>query len=733
MDWRTLEAEARKVAASVWSSPCTAELVNGVRCDGVIKIRPDYWVLIEVSKSDTLDKLREDITKFGAMRLSLMAKQIYAECYFVTSGDTSSLKSTGEGFNVSVFSISDFASKFLGSSQYINERKIAPFGSAVDPNTGESDRTPYIAITYRDPGNNEYNVNDIAKAVANGRQVVLLGEFGSGKSRCLMEAFKKLIEQESVFTPFAINLRDHWGFRRFNTLIVDHLSRLGLSSFSDVLIRSVKRGQHALLLDGFDEIGSQSWSGATERLAEVRRSSSEAVRDLLANAKGAGLLITGREHYFDTYEEMAESLGLNKDYLLLQCPAEFSDDEAAAYISLATGRSDVPDWMPKKPLICQLLARLDPAEIDHIQSSAKGEVEFFEQVFDAVCVRETKIHSTVQTSTLRDVLLNLAQSTREKPDGKDDLSPEAVNEAFYKAAGYAPLDEAAILLQRLPYLGRVGAGSPDRRFIDQYAKDGLRGLATAAAILAYDADVAAKKWVQPLRAFGIEVLAGKGHTGGQAVQYAKHCSVKGNQQLACDIVATISLLETGDHNYNGLMLTGGDIELLSFSGSTSSNLNVSNIYVRRLVIDDAKFDSVGFGNCIFAMVEGIGSLSALPDVFSENCVAEKFEPTLTVSRISELNLSNAHKTLMALLKKLFFQPGGGRQEDALLRGTEGYWDMKAAEATLRYLETHRMVLKTRGAHGTLYVPQRRFTRRMQDVSDQRSASSDEIWTQLNHL
>ena len=183
MDWRTLEAEARKVAASVWSSPCTAELVNGVRCDGVIKIRPDYWVLIEVSKSDTLDKLREDITKFGAMRLSLMAKQIYAECYFVTSGDTSSLKSTGEGFNVSVFSISDFASKFLGSSQYINERKIAPFGSAVDPNTGESDRTPYIAITYRDPGNNEYNVNDIAKAVANGRQVVWLGEFGSGKSR----------------------------------------------------------------------------------------------------------------------------------------------------------------------------------------------------------------------------------------------------------------------------------------------------------------------------------------------------------------------------------------------------------------------------------------------------------------------------------------------------------------------------------------------------------------------
>lgn len=731
MDWQSLETEARKIAASVWAAPCTAELVNGVRCDGVIKFRPDYWILIEVSKSNTLDKLRTDLAKFGAMRLFLMSQQIYAECYFITAGDTSSLRITGEGMNVGVYSLAEFGSKFLGSSQYFNERRLAPFGSAVNPDTGEVDSIPYIEITYRDHAGNKYSVPDIAREVVNGRQIVLLGEFGSGKSRCLMEAFNALSGPSIPFQPFAINLRDHWGFKRFNTLIVDHLSRLGLSSFSESLIRSVKRGNHALLLDGFDEIGSQSWSGATDRLAEVRRASSEAVRDLLANSKGAGILITGREHYFDSPEEMAESLGLSPGHIVLTCPAEFSEAEAAAYISLATGRSVVPDWMPKKPLICQLLARLDPESIEEIQGSAKGEVDFFEQVFDAVCIRETKIHPTVQTSTLRNVLLNLAQFSRQNAEGQDNLPPEIVNEAFYKAAGYAPLDEAAILLQRLPYLGRVSAGSPDRRFIDQYAKDGLRGLATASAILAYDAEVATSKWAQPLKAFGIEVLSGKGQTSGQALQYAKHCSTKGNNQLACDVVAATSLSGSGDHDYRGLMLTGGEIDLLSFSEAKSSNLTVSNVYIRRLVIDDAIFVSVVFSNCIFAKVEGLGNLSALPAVFEDGCIAENYEPVLTVSRISELSLSNKHKTLMALIKKLFFQPGGGRQEDALLRGTEGYWDAEAAGATLRYLEGNHMVLKARGAHGALYVPQRRFTRRMQDVFDQRSNSTDEIWTQLS--
>lgn len=158
MRWQDVEREVRKIAESVWSTKAEPEDIAGVKCDVVLKPKKDYWILIEVSKRDDLNKLRDDVMKLNTMKQALFGKRIFSECYFVTSGDHTTLRGTGEALEVEVHSLETFASKFIGSSQYISERLRSPFGSAVDPDTGLVDQKSYTAIRYLDSSGAVYSI-----------------------------------------------------------------------------------------------------------------------------------------------------------------------------------------------------------------------------------------------------------------------------------------------------------------------------------------------------------------------------------------------------------------------------------------------------------------------------------------------------------------------------------------------------------------------------------------------
>jgi len=727
--WQEVEREVRLIAEAVWAAPCVAEEIGGIRFDGVLKPKKDYWVLIEISKRNDLAKLREDLSKFSAVRLSLISRGIYPECHFITEGDHNSLLSTGRENNIEVHDLRAFASKFIGSSQYTYERLTVPFGSAVNPDTGASDATSYTPITYLDDDGKKYSVSDIAEAIGRGETLILLGEFGTGKSRCVKEVFEVLAFRESQFVPISINLRDNWGYKKFDHIVRNHLDSIGLGDLADNLVRSLRRGGHPLLLDGFDEIGSQSWAGDAARLGEVRRKSLEGVRDVFGACPGAGVLITGREHYFSTDAEMIECLGVPADAKIIRCPDEFSEAEALAYIQANTKLSGVPDWMPRKPLICQLLARLTPEEVDKLQESANGEVAFFESVLDAICHRETRINPAVDSGVLREILLHLAQETRCQPEKSEKIRTSEINEAFYSCTGYAPIDESAILLQRLPYLGRVGSGGSDRIFIDSYAKDGLRGLALAQAIVSSERQQIGNKWIQPLGEFGVKVFAAKAPADDVVIKYARQASAHGNGQVFCDYVTAKLSVDEKVVNFKGIPVVSGAFLSLNFIEQEIKSLHISDSTVAVLTIEDAQLSDVSIRNCLIEKVDGVGSADKLPEVFQE-CEFGEFKAAVTTARISELNLTNAQKTLLALIKKLFFQPGRGRQEESLLRGAEAYWDQKAANEILRYMLSSGIVIKGRGDHGILYVPQRRHTTRMAKIIEMQSSCGDELWAKV---
>ena len=727
--WKELENKVVKISEVAWCSKATPETVNGVKCDCVIKTKPNYWVIIEVSESNTLEKLRIDLAKFNIVRPYLFSKNIYVECYFITQEPNPSLFESGKGQNIEIHSPTSFSSKFLGSSQYISQRKLKPFGSAVDPDNGEIDVSRYIDTNYTGIDGKNWSIASICDQIRNGKKIILLGEFGSGKSRCLMEVFKILSEEESYFVPIAINLRDNWGYRKFNHILQNHLDELGLSEFKDSLVRSISKGNHPILLDGFDEIGSQSWSGDVVRLSEIRKGSLEGVRDLLEECKSNGVLITGREHYFNTDKEMLECLGLSgNEVMIVRCPIEFNEAELHQYLKERIVVSDFPAWLPRKPLLCQLLTRIEDKKLDSLLSNDQGEVEFFEQMLDAICMREAKIHPTIFKDSLKDILLEISTLSRLKNSDIGLIKPSEISEIFEKVTGSAPIDESAIVLQRLPYLGRSGSDSGDRVFIDTYAVDGLRALAQVNYFFTKNEDIQKQLWRHPLQNFGYKILGSKIRNNEESIKYFKHLSDRGNPVSTCDFIGAI--IQEGDNfNFRSISINKGRFSDLDLSGKIIKNLDINYSEIGNLVIEDTDAINFQIDNCIIEKVIGITSREGFPE-FITNTESSLYENVLTVSRISELDIEGKYKTLLSILKKLFFQPGKGRKEEALLRGTEKYWDEKVATKILTFMMNEKMLDKFKGDDGWVYFPTRSKTHRARAIMSKLANSKDPLWEYL---
>ncbi len=183
--------------------------------------------------------------------------------------------------------------------------------------------------------------------------------------------------------------------------------------------------------------------------------------------------------------------------------------------------------------------------------------------------------------------------------------------------------------------------------------------------------VATEKWLQPVGKFGIKIVSSKITPNDTIGNFIKYCINYGNSQIACDYIQLCLSIGHGTVDYRGLSVSDGTFDELSFVDVTVKNLSMSSIYIGKMEVDNAFFKSVNITECAVGEVIGIGSADKLPDVFHD-CSFENFKGAFTISRISELGISNGQKTLLAIIKKLFFQPGAGRQEEALLRGAENY-------------------------------------------------------------
>jgi hypothetical protein len=742
MEWKELESRVRRAAGLLWSKEAEETSIAGINLDCVVKFNPTYWIIIEISVDRDLDKLRGDTARLNLARQALFQENIFADCYFITDrAPTPAMVNAGKPFHINVRSVAALERSFFDYPSYVAARSALQFGSAVNPLTGEPDNSEYVPVAYREDGSSKIlDLQAIAALLTANRKIVLLGEYGSGKSRCLRELFNILSVTHAGTERYfiSIDLRTTWGLRSGPEIIRRHFDNIGLAAKADRIIRAYHYGAVCFLLDGFDEVGSQSWSDNPTKLQNIRYESLSGVRDLLQNCSG-GCIVGGREHYFNSHAELFRALGLREQNVeAIRCNEEFNDSELEVFLQRFIGFVVLPEWLPRRPLMCQVIASLESNDLTRMFGQEGGDVEFWQKFIDVVCEREARIRGTLDADTIFRVLQTLSGYTRTKSADVGPISFSEIQRAFEEVLGRQPIEEASLLLQRLPGLGRTESESDDRKFIDTYILDGLRACNVFSDVMEEQHSSWNEDWINPLNVLGQRVLGHKiAHDDSQKrfLRYANRCISGKNKIMAGDIAASLLRGDLSDEvtfDYEGLILQGTYISELDMSGAVPTNLAISDSILETIQFPQRPISGVSIRKCASKYVFGITDARGLPD-WVEELAVEKYESVTTVSAIKNVKLSPNHRVLVTILKKTYLQKGGGRQEEALVRGLGQIDRQGKTEAIINLLLREDLLETFRGDHGRVFLAVAKQRQRVGSMLAALNISTDPIWQTVAQL
>lgn len=509
------------------------------------------------------------------------------------------------------------------------------------------------------------------------------------------------------------------------------------------IIKTFDNENFVYLLDGFDEIGTQSWSSDIQRMQHIREISVCALKDLIGKAQG-GILITGRDYYFNSDKEMLSCLGL--DYaktIILDCHSEFTEMELLDFISQNISElseknkiEQLPIWFPKRPLVIQLMHKY-AEDLFSEEHTLDDICSFWYVLLSKICEREAKIYPALNPEIIKKVLLYLADKTRFCADNVGPISQNDLSEAFLSAAGVTPNDETAIMLQRLPSLGRISADSPDRQFLDGFILDGLRAESIIQLSQSWDSKIFQMEWKNPLNQVGLSILAEyieKDSKRGDSFHYiARNASSAKNQILAADIISALCMCQENYVDFKKIVIDGGYFSYLSFESKEIRKLTILNSIIDKIDLTNSRMaEDVEIRKCIISTMYGISSRNSIPSQFYD-CEVMQFEMLATNTLVKRARLSDSQKILVEMIHKLFFQPGKGRREETLLRETAGSSNRKISQSILSELVNEKLVKKVLGDEGDVYKPIRKETGRMNKILTDLTLSRDPLWLKISEM
>ncbi|WP_273820665.1 NACHT domain-containing protein [Pseudomonas asplenii] len=743
--WKRLEEHTRNLASIIWKRSAQPERIGGVNFDAVLRISEEEIILIEITEEFSLEKVRGDVSKIVAIKLKFLSEGVLARAYIVLSNEpTPGMIEIARESKIIVCSVKNFIKQAFDYQSYINLRRGVAFGSAINPTTGEPDRNEYIPVVYTDESERKkLKLRDICSKLGRGERIILLGDYGTGKSRCTKEVFDYFSSSDDPAEKFllSINLREHWGATTAIEIIAGHLQRLGMSEAVDKTMQLLRAGHITLILDGFDEVGSQTFGANQDRRASIRKTALQGIRELIAETP-AGLLITGRPHYFNSHQEMYESLGINtrsQTDTLIKCAAEFDVEQAKTYLENIGLNSDVPEWLPRKPLMFQILAEIESSEADRILSATSGEIGFWGQFIDTVCIREAKIHTSIDPASVREVLTNLASYTRLGDRELGRLSPKDVNRAYETATGMAPDESGQLMLSRLCTLGRIEPESPDRQFVDPYIVQLLFAESLVEDISNRNYDILGLHWRQSIQQIGLVFLAQwieLYELQKDALSMVHRMANPENGQAVGELVAALTLMYNGLLDFGGLRVQNAEICMLHLGLIELQNVGFINCIFGTLAFDACKVTEnsrVLIQKSYASMATGLTSKDALPPWAADTSI-EETQSASNASRIKSSNLPAAQKLFLSIIQKIFFQRGGGRKESSLYKGGFGeQYDRKIIDQILSILVNDGFVEKSKDNSVFIYNPKREFTPKMRLIRDQLGLSKDELWLKISTL
>jgi hypothetical protein len=465
---KEFEDEVRRMARLLWPSAEHegAALRDGRERDGIFET-DEYVHILECTISRSKQKAIDDFDKLQKLirKVEAHSPQKFVKGWFITAEEpTADQRGVFERVRGRIVALSfdQFRSKLIDARSYLDLRYKYPFGSVRDPESGDSRTTlDYIPLEILDESGKLYSVDSLAESLTEGGRFVLLGDYGAGKSATVSEIHHRMAKLfrsgKNLVFPVTLNLRDHHGQTDPVEAMERHARRVGFQN-PEALVRAWRAGFVVLTLDGFDEIATAGWAGKTKRLKDLRYRSMELIRRFLRDTPAkSGVLMAGREHFFDSPKEMTSALGLDNRFNFLNL-SEFTEQQVSDYLAKAGWMQPVPAWIPSRPLLLGYLASRgllqQTLEIDAGSGPAMG----WNSLLGRISAREAEMEVGIDPGTVRRLIEHVATLARSSTDGLGPLLPDQISSAFSEVCGYPPDDRGAVLLQRLPGLGAGSFG-----------------------------------------------------------------------------------------------------------------------------------------------------------------------------------------------------------------------------------------------------------------------------------
>jgi hypothetical protein len=496
-----------------------------------------------------------------------------------------------------------------------------------------------------------------------------------------------------------------------------------------------------MLLDGFDEITPSPWGriGNTE-LRLHRQSAVRVVSAILDDMKGkSGVIVSGRDHFFDDNDEMFGAFGLakNSSSTVLHIE-EFNDVEAEAYLVHCGIPETLPEWFPKRPLLLTSLVHNNV--LSAIPMDTKSVPIAWDTLIDIVCSRERKIHEQLNAEVIRRILESLASLSRETPSGLGPVTEAQIARAFEQETGSFPDETARALLQRLPGLSARNQQSGNRTFMDDNYVDMLRA---GALTRFYDnpySEPNARGWKHGIGEYGAQMAAyqlerNKSFSPPKSVNVAREAYQRWDAPtLAMDILlaAQQSLSSDQELDCEGLRIPNANIKYLD----TMENAKFSGLVLEEACIDymcPAREDrGLELQSCLIDELGGYGRAQAHPENM-RNCDVRAYELPQSNDRILEdRDVPPTIRVCMTILRKIFVQPGSGRQENALYRGMSTELN-RWVPPVLEVLSRYHIVYESKLRGNTIWRAGSGVRSRVHRILETGRFSNDEVVKEIGKL
>lgn len=124
------------------------------------KSEPNHWIIVEITKEDSIDKVRIDTAKLQTVRNYLFNQNIFCNYYFVMKDKpTDAMRAAGDAQHIQVQSAEEFKNEYFEYGSYIHIRKQKCFGSLINIETGEPENNEYVNASYQNKKNGKELLN----------------------------------------------------------------------------------------------------------------------------------------------------------------------------------------------------------------------------------------------------------------------------------------------------------------------------------------------------------------------------------------------------------------------------------------------------------------------------------------------------------------------------------------------------------------------------------------------